>query len=210
MANTSMGLWSPDATDPMTFRQTTAQMQASADTLFRARRMQTFLWASSADQAAQTGMVAGDEAFRSDTQATYKYLGGAWKLWDQPLTNYVPSGYAGLVVGDGAWACHYVVASGLCHAELKFTLGSTSQVNGLINVNLPLSGQDDGGTGTAYMTDTSASRRYYGYALMQPTLAFLIGLDPTGAFLFDGFTTSTTPFTWAQGDSFNMSLTYDI
>lgn len=42
------------------------------------RQIQTFVWADTAARNAQTGMIAGDFGYQTDTGITYRYNGSAW------------------------------------------------------------------------------------------------------------------------------------
>ena len=42
------------------------------------RQIKTYKWADNAARTAQTGMVAGDEGYQTDTDTAYRYDGTAW------------------------------------------------------------------------------------------------------------------------------------
>lgn len=44
------------------------------------RQIQTFRWANAAARTAQTGMVAGDTGYQTDTAMEYIYTGSAWRV----------------------------------------------------------------------------------------------------------------------------------
>ena len=48
------------------------------------RQIKTYKWADNAARTAQTGMVAGDEGYQTDTDTAYRYDGTAWVTLNAP------------------------------------------------------------------------------------------------------------------------------
>jgi hypothetical protein len=74
-----------------------ASVQGALDSLVNdTRQIQTFVWANSAARTAQTGMIAGDFGFQTDTSTTYRYSGSSWVAF-YPGSNVamIPSSVAG-------------------------------------------------------------------------------------------------------------------
>ena len=123
---------------------------------------------------------------------------GAWKTYTPVATNFT--------VGNGSAAGRYQRMGKACAFSISITFGSTSTWANGFEVSLPftsVSGQEQVVSGMAYDSSLGV---YYG---LNP----LIGAGFGTVLLFispGGFTTSTTPFTWASGDSINLSGTYEI
>jgi hypothetical protein len=67
------------------------------------RQIQTFVWANSAARTAQTGMIAGDFGFQTDTSTTYRYIGSSWvAFYATNATSVVPTSVAGTGVSFSA------------------------------------------------------------------------------------------------------------
>jgi len=100
MATTSPDLiYSPDNTAGIDQLHTElATMAASVQTAFDTRVIKTYKWADNAARTAQTGMVAGDEGYQTDTDTAYRYDGTAWKK-TALSSGVIPSS---IVVGSGS------------------------------------------------------------------------------------------------------------
>ena len=69
-----------DNAETATFNDAFAAVGNAVVAVENVRQIQTYKWADNAARTAQTGMVAGDEGYQTDTGAAYRYDGAAWVL----------------------------------------------------------------------------------------------------------------------------------
>ena len=67
-----------DNAETATFNTAFAAVGTAFSGFTGTRQIQSFLWADNAARTAQTGMVAGDEGYQTDTDTAYRYDGTAW------------------------------------------------------------------------------------------------------------------------------------
>lgn len=120
----------------------------------------------------------------------------------QSSTTWTPS-WTNVTVGNGTVVAQYSRAGALLHVTLKLTLGSTSAVSGTVGVAGLPTNPSYHASGELTMLDTSASTRYTGAVeatAASASLAIINGVS--------GGVNTTTPFTWATGDTFGFSVVY--
>lgn len=135
--------------------------------------------------------------------------GSSW-VWQ----SWVPV-YTNVTAGDGVTMAKYIQMGKTIFYRLRFTLGSTSAVSGAITFSAPVAlNADYAGNdtiGTAEFLDTGTA----GYLAMAiVTGGGAIELRPLAAGgTYTTYTTgasSTVPFTWANGDSFQVTGFYEV
>lgn len=105
----------------------------------------------------------------------------------------------------------YVKVGKLVHCAVRFTFGSTSSLSGQIQLVLPVNATTAThtayGVGLAY--DTSATT-FYNMAVQGQGIdtVRLSAIGVGASYCTQVATSSTIPFTWATGDIFIMSFTY--
>lgn len=127
------------------------------------------------------------------------------------VTNFTPT-INNLTKGNGTTDyASYVRVGDLVHCAVRFTFGSTSSLSGQIQLVLPIDATTAThtayGVGVAY--DTSATT-FYNMAVQGQGID-TVRLSAIGAgatYCTQVATSSTIPFTWATGDIFIMSFTY--
>ena len=67
-----------DNAETATFNDAFAAIGNAVVAVENVRQIQTYKWADNAARTAQTGMVAGDEGYQTDTDTYYTYDGAAW------------------------------------------------------------------------------------------------------------------------------------
>ena len=92
-----------DNAETATFNDAFAAVGNAVVAVENVRQIQTYKWADNAARTAQTGMVAGDEGYQTDTDTAYRYDGAAWNEQSSSglalVTPTAPS--AGVTVGAG-------------------------------------------------------------------------------------------------------------
>lgn len=136
-------------------------------------------------------------------------LGGAWTSWTPTWTN--------LTVGNGTLTGRYVKIGKTIIANVELVFGTTTSVTGTtISVSLPVTSASRYGT---------SSRVLYGYATLldngtatypaqleggpSTSIVEIRAINTAGTYGTAGALTSTIPFTWTTGDSFNLTMTYE-
>lgn len=66
--------------DPTSLVQMSQSMGDSIQTAFNKRQRYTYVWPTSAERTAQTGMVQGSLGYQVDTKSDYIYDASAWRL----------------------------------------------------------------------------------------------------------------------------------
>lgn len=127
---------------------------------------------------------------------------GAWTTWSPTLTN--------LSLGNGTLIAKYWRSGRTVGVRLRFTLGSTSTVGTQPTFSLPVNGAADYVSewviGNATLIDNGV-KAWSGYVQMTGANSALIRADDgAGAFTT---VTATVPFTWATGDYFMLTATYE-
>ena len=89
------------------------------------RQIKTYKWADNAARTAQTGMVAGDEGYQTDTGTLYTYDGTSWEI----------------LVGDTGWITPTVLNSWIQNDPVKYR-----RLNGVVYIV----GRVTGGSGTIF------------------------------------------------------------
>ncbi|UXO93841.1 hypothetical protein Pan2_22 [Pseudanabaena phage Pan2] len=90
-----------DGSTPIAIETITAAMATSVQDAFNSRivnrrQIQTFVWANAAARTAQTGMIAGDFGYQTDTGLTYRYNGSSWVVaYSSGLTNAIATSVSG-------------------------------------------------------------------------------------------------------------------
>jgi len=126
----------------------------------------------------------------------------AWQSWAPVLGG-------GWLNGNGVWTARYCQIGKTVHLSAKFVLGTTTTKGSTISMTLPVTAQAASsmpytlryviggveGTGMAYVLTTTTVV----YRLMN-----VAGTYPS----YTSFT-ATTPATWATGDEFEITMTYE-
>lgn len=122
----------------------------------------------------------------------------------QSSTAWTPT-WTNVTVGNGTVVAQYWRTGAGLTVMLDFTLGSTSAVTGTATVaGLPVN-PVYAGSGNLTMLDNSASLRYNGgvrVTAASGSIAIIGGAS--------GGVNTTTPFTWAVNDNFNLTVTYAV
>ena len=86
-----------------------------------------------------TTAIEGQEAFALDDDSTYKRIGGTWRLWSRPWTNYTPT-ISGFTLTGGVFTiAKYKVDNGLVTVKLRAAVAS---MTGNPAVSLPVNASD--------------------------------------------------------------------
>jgi len=130
---------------------------------------------------------------------------GAWTAYTPTLTN--------VTVGDGTLAAFFCRIGKVVYYRGRFTLGATSAITGIVDISYPA-------TPVAYPTiarigdtlcfDTSASTYYPGCGVFVSTSVLRLQVfNAAGTYASITNVNATVPFTFAAGDFFEFSGTYE-
>lgn len=131
----------------------------------------------------------------------------AWQTWSPTYTN--------LTVGNGTVVAKYIQIGKTVHFKFKFTWGSTSAFTTSSNIGItwPVTPTSDylqfGAVGIASYFDTSASTVYSGVVTFDTTTNIRPFAIMSSAGLPYGQVNNSTPMTWATGDVFWLSGSYE-
>ena len=130
-------------------------------------------------------------------------------------TSYTPSFAAGVTIGNGVGSGGYCRVNNFVHVHGTFTLGSTSSVTAIIQMNVPvninaamLSSTAPYGFSAYY--DTSAGATYSGGTMYNGNAGsvFMTVSVVNATYASIAYPTATIPFTWAVGDIIQWNLYY--
>lgn len=119
------GIYYADGSTPMSAEAISAAEATSVQAALTAkigntRQIQTFVWANTAARTAQSGMVAGDFGFQTNTSTTYRYVNSAWAIfYPGAMVDAIPTSVSGAGVTLNA-------TTGL----VTFATSTTVNVNG--------------------------------------------------------------------------------
>lgn len=177
-----------------------------------------YVWADAAARAAETGMIAGEKGYQTDTKIVYRYDGSAWKAWESDWTTYTPT-MTNYTVGTGGsvknvWEWKYEL--GLVHVRFRTVLGSSgfsvAPSSSVVSFALPVamaalqhSFEPLNGTGVitsstvsdrkivTFLSDDSDVNEFRVYSVASPDFLPI---------------TPTSPHTWAAGSRMSGEFTY--
>lgn len=125
-------------------------------------------------------------------------------------TAYTPTWSFGVVVGNGTNDFAYAQLNDMVHVFGRFVLGSTSAVNGLPTMSLPVNRLNNqlACIGTGSFQDVG-SATYMCYPLSNVVnTVLLFSLDTSIAAGREISPNATAPFTWTNGDIIQVNLWY--
>ncbi len=164
-----------------------------------------------ADVAGDMPSVKSVHGVTLRTHAARHALGGddeviaGWQDWTPSYTN--------ITVGNGTVVARYVQDGKTVHVYFSFTLGSTSSIDGLLSVSLPVEASSSvtlifSTLGQAVFEDAGAT--YLGHVRLQTSTTWRPAYFGVSGTLISQLPPDTTsPFTWATGDSLECSFTYE-
>ena len=182
---------------------------SDVDTYLMEQAVMVFASAAARD-AAITAPAEGMVAYLTDTNMLCQYSGAAWsgigptsgamRSWTPTLTN--------MTQGNGTVVARYTRVGRMVTYKFQFTLGSTSSVgtNPTFSVPVTAATQNDLDMNVARLWDNSPFNRYIGWAVGATTSTVQVGENALGNYTS---ITSTSPMTWATGDYFYVSGTYE-
>ena len=127
-------------------------------------------------------------------------------------TSWTPT-YTGITVGNGTTSAFYTQIGKFVHAQIRFTLGSTSSIGGGPGFSLPVTA--DNTTLNTYVAhsfcqflDAGTAQYYGGVSFDSTTTALFFVSRSDGTFTSTQSASSTVPFTFGNGDSIQANVIY--
>jgi len=169
------------------------------------------VWADSSARNAQTGMTVGAKGTQTDTGATYRYDGSAWKVWEAAPTTYSPTltGFGGTTPTTVA---SYSVTGGRYIVDIAVTFVSGTTLSTHPYATLPAA------TAASYLQDAMLGRAYllvagnnYPASTLRYTSTSLITAYPetaSGTYIGVASVSSSVPATWATGSIWRVHAEY--
>lgn len=156
---------------------------------------------TAADRATYLYPRQGLEWEETDTGDVYKHLGGSWRLWHRPWTDYTPT-FTGFGVGTGATVvAKYSVLLGEVRFKVDVILGSSPTASGAFYVSLPLTAATSVLNVGSFITIGPASVRYMGtVGVDTSTRVWMLRAD--NAFI------SNSTYSWASGNRISLTGSY--
>lgn len=128
-----------------------------------------------------------------------------WQAWTPSYTN--------ITVGDGTVVARYQQIGKTVIAYYSLTFGSTTSITSSIAISLPIEAARSGDPiqqGWCSLFDSDPGSVYHGTVRNVSSTTFRPRyLSVSGSFIITASVVSTSPFTWASGDSMNMTLIYE-
>lgn len=170
--------------------------------------------------SSSAGNKLGNHATTLDTSAaaggvlTYQYDGAIWQLVTHQqgaaityTTTWANSGTAN-AIGNGTLSASYFLSGRRLTYLISLTWGSTTTSgSGTWNFSIPATMVNDVSYATIKGLDSSASSNYMGMAFFNTTTTVLPTIISAGIL---AVCTTTTPFTWATGDTLGISGTVSV
>jgi hypothetical protein len=161
--------------------------------------------------AADAGMTVYVEA----TDTLYQYGPSGWRVLHAGRRPYTPS-TSGLTLGNGQITAEWEQIGSVVQAAGRIVFGSTSAVTGNLEIGFPVKPKRAEAStagivavGHVYLNDASdsgsAGRRIYVATSHPSTPTRFRPMHPDGQTVG-----SSTPWTWATGDSIDFTLSYEV
>ena len=127
-------------------------------------------------------------------------------------TDWTPTPDTGLTVGNGSWQAAYKIVGRTCHFFFAFTLGSTSSLGAVVQIETPVpmrfAYSSSGFVGVLY--DASTGDEYPAFGQIDNGTEFnLRYLNTGGSSATLSAIGTSAPFTWATGDVFAFAGTFE-
>ena len=149
--------------------------------------------------AAAWNVVVGDIV---DHELYVSPIRAAWVAYNSPTQS-------GWSLGNGTIAAAYQKTGSICIYAGRVTFGSTTSFTGSVRVGVPFTPKTQSAIGSAILVD--GSTYYHGLCYVDNAIdANLMGIIRSGGASSAAYVGSTTPFTWATGDYFQWSITYEV
>ena len=180
---------------------------AQVDTYLMRQAVMTFADSSARDTALSGVLDEGMTVYLEDVNAFYFYNGSTWKPLLTQWTSFSPSwtNLTSATLGNGTLNFFYRYAGWkTVHVRGVFTLGTTSAISGLLGFGYPDSVTVDSNPrsiGHAWMFDDTGSD-FIG-SCQSASSIFVYGPGIVS-------TSSTSPFTWADGDSASIDIIFEV
>ena len=125
-------------------------------------------------------------------------------------TTFTPT-LTNVTVGNGTLTGSHVRINKLCFVSIKFVLGSTSSMTGNITFNLPFTASSSPYLGSNAVIEDAGTANYVGMVYQTSTTQATMAVqNVSGTYPFRFATSATIPHTWANTDSFSMSIVYEV
>lgn len=139
-----------------------------------------------------------------------------WQLLDKPVTAWPLDIKSGITLGNGTWIGRATVSGGVVFVEGRLQLGSTSAITGDVRIGLPsfapmsqVSGYFPP-AGSLNFNDSAPVTDNAGTTLVSAGGAYLRPHLLSGSAIRIAGCSPTFPFTWASGDTINVSFSYTL
>lgn len=124
----------------------------------------------------------------------------AWQSWAPTLSS-------GWLNGNGTWSAKYAQLGKIVMIRASFTVGSTTTKGTGITFSLPVTAAATSLGSIVRLNGTSTN---YGFTYINSTTTAQVYVsNAAGTYLAASGITSTVPFTWATGDSFDFQMSYE-
>lgn len=161
---------------------------------------------ASARDAEIPSPTTGQWAQLASDEARYYYNGSTWLAFDTKWQTFTPTFSAGVTVGNGSFTGWRFRQGKMWRERIRFTLGSTSAITGLITVNVTSMENSISleQLGQVYFRDESPATNYPNGVVVKlsATTVGIYAANTAGTYPILASTSSTVPFTWVSTDYF--------
>jgi hypothetical protein len=162
--------------------------------------------ATAADTPARLAVGANNTFLRANSSAA------TGLEWAGSYTTFTGVSAGGWTLGNGTALGRYLQIGKMVHMTMVVTFGSTTTIGGPPYINFPVTAntsQNNGPIGVGSYLDPGIAA-YQTTILQNSADNFAIfNYTTSGAYAVMGITGATIPFTWASGDQFYISATYE-
>jgi hypothetical protein len=161
--------------------------------------------ATAADTPARLAVGTNGQVLTADSTAAtgLKWSSGAWTTWTPTLGN--------VVIGNGTITARYQQISKVIFFSVKVVFGSTTTISNSPSITLPVTAASQAYF-IANVTDSGVAS-YTANAIIPSadfTRIYMDLIDTTSSRAAAAVFSATSPFTWATGDNFTVSGSYEV
>jgi hypothetical protein len=130
-----------------------------------------------------------------------KWASGAWITWSPTVGN--------ISIGNGTTIARYQQTGNTVNFSFRLTFGTTTTISGSPNISMPITANSIA-VFPVYLLDTGVAAYVASGYLPVGTTMYLDLIDTTSSRALLTSFSSTSPFTWANGDLLSVSGSYEV
>lgn len=150
----------------------------------------------------------GDKPYGAVLRTAINTINDAVDDVSDPWLTYVPT-YTNFTLGDGTVTARYKQNGKTVHVAVIITLGSTSTVDTLPRISLPVAAFSNNLAVPNIIYTDSGAAFYFGSGRLVGSTVELYAPNVASTYPTLAAVTATVPFTWVASDEIRFTLTYE-